>query len=70
MGGGAAQSTGVLARSTPAAAGYRRSGKTSCAAQMSDIYQRLQMSDLHQRDEVVRRKDTVPVSTDTNPPSF
>ena len=50
----------------------RRSGMMSCVAQMSDLYQRLQMSDLHQRDEAAcgAPQDTVPVSTDMNPPSF
>ena len=45
----------------------------SCVAQMSDLYQRHQMSDLHQeRDEAAcgAPQDTVPVSTDVNPPSF
>ena len=44
----------------------------SCVAQMSDLYQRLQMSDLYQRDEAAcaAPQDTVPVSTDMNPPSF
>ena len=49
--------------SSPAAAGYRGSGKTSCVAQMSDLYQ---------CDEAAcaAPQDTVPVSTDMNPPSF
>ena len=43
----------------------------SCVAQMSDLYQRLQMSDLHQRDEAAcgAPQDTVTVHTDTNPVS-
>jgi hypothetical protein len=57
--------------SSPEAAGYRRAGKTSCAAKMSDLYQRLQMSNPYQRDKVARGapQDTVPVHTDTNPAS-
>ena len=57
--------------SSPEAAGYRRAGKTSCAAKMSDLYQRLQMSNPYQRDEVARGapQDTAPVHTDTNPAS-
>jgi calcium/calmodulin-dependent protein kinase I len=48
------------ATTPPQAAGYRRSGKTS--AQMGDVYQ---------RGEAARGAphDTVPVRTDTNPPS-
>ena len=44
---------------------------TSCAAQMSDLYQRLQMSDPYQRDEVEcgAPQDKFPVHTDTNPVS-
>jgi hypothetical protein len=44
---------------------------TSCAAQMSDLYQRLQMSDPYQRDEVEcgAPQDKFPVHTDTNPAS-
>jgi hypothetical protein len=56
--------------SSPAAAGYRHAGKTSCAAQMSDLYQRLQMSNpSYQRDKVARGapQDKFPVHTDTNP---
>jgi X-X-X-Leu-X-X-Gly heptad repeat protein len=56
--------------SSPAAAGYRRAaGKTSCAAMMSDLYQRLQMSNPYQRDEVAcgAPQDKFPVHTDTNP---
>jgi len=57
--------------SSPAAAGYRRAGKTSCAAMMSDLYQRLQMSNPYQRDEVAcgAPQDKFPVHTDTNPVS-
>ena len=57
--------------SSPAAAGYRRAGKTSCAAQMSDLYQRLQMSNPYQRDEVAcgAPQDKFHVHTDTNPVS-
>ena len=55
--------------SSPAAAGYRRAGKTSCAAMMSDLYQRFQMSNPYQRDEVAcgAPQDKFPVHTDTNP---
>ena len=57
----AEQATGVL----------RRASKTSCAAQMSDLYQRLQMSNPYQRDEVAcgAPQDKFPVHTDTNPVS-
>jgi len=57
---------------SPAAAGYRRAGETSCAAQMSDLYQRFQMSNPYQRDEVAcgAPQDKLPVvHTDTNPVS-
>ena len=55
--------------SSPAAAGYRRAVKTSCAAMMSDLYQRFQMSNPYQRDEVAcgAPQDKFPVHTDTNP---
>ena len=49
----------------------RRASKTSCAVQMSDLYQRLQMSNPYQRDEVAcgAPQDKFPVHTDTNPVS-
>ena len=48
--------------SSPAAAGYRRSGKTSFAAQMSDLSQRCEAAP-------GAPHDTVPMGTDMNPPS-
>ena len=49
----------------------RRASKTSCAVQMSDLYQRLQMSNPYQRDEVAcgAPQDKFHVHTDTNPVS-
>ena len=49
--------------SSPAAAGYRRSGKSSCTAQMGDLYQRGEAAP-------GAPHDTVPLRTDTNPPSM
>ena len=55
--------------SSPAAAGYMRSGKTSCAAQMGDLYQRGELTPGAPHDTMPLRTDTNPPSTDTNPPS-
>ena len=55
--------------SSPAAAGYRRSGKSSCNAQMGELYQRGEAAPGAPHDTVPLRTDTNPPSTDTNPPS-
>ena len=55
--------------SSPAAAGYMRSGKTSCAAQMGDLYQRGELTPGEPHDTMPLRTDTNPPSTDMNPPS-
>jgi len=47
--------------SSPAAAGYRRSGKSSCNAQMGELYQRGEAAP-------GAPHNTVPLRTDTNPP--